>query len=90
MAVFVDGCFWHGCEAHAVPPKSNAEWWARKLEQNRARDVRNAESLSSLGWLVVRVWEHDDPAIAAEDITRRWRERTGRDVIPPSSFRRKP
>lgn len=90
LAVFVDGCFWHGCELHGVAPKANSEWWARKLEQNRARDARNDESLRSLGWLVVRVWEHDDPVVAADEISRRWAERTGRQIIRPSSSRDKP
>ena len=89
LAVFVDGCFWHGCELHGVAPKSNAEWWTRKLEQNRARDAQADESLRSLGWLVVHVWEHDDPVIAVEEIARRWGERTGRKVIRPSSSQHK-
>jgi len=84
IAVFVDGCFWHGCPQHAVAPKANADWWAAKLNQNRARDVRNDDELSALGWRVVRIWEHDDPAVAAEGIAVEWRMRTGRIISPPS------
>ena len=65
VAVFVDGCFWHGCPKHATKPKENAEWWRDKLEQNRRRDVDTTRELTEVGWLVLRFWEHDDPAAAA-------------------------
>src|SRR3954451_16149868 len=65
MAVFVVGCFWHGCPSCHRPPSSNQEYWTRKVARNVARDRRNARALRSGGWTVVRVWEHAlkaDPA----------------------------
>ncbi len=68
VAVFVDGCFWHGCPEHASWPKANAEWWRTKIEANRRRDSATDESLRSAGWKVVRVWEHEDPEVAADRV----------------------
>lgn len=59
LAVFVDGCFWHGCPIHYTAPDSNSEFWRRKLQQNRDRDRRVTEQLETQGWTVLRVWEHD-------------------------------
>jgi DNA mismatch endonuclease, patch repair protein len=59
MAVFIDGCFWHGCPEHRVMPKSNERFWKTKLEANVARDIKNTKLLKEKGWTVVRVWEHD-------------------------------
>lgn len=59
IAVFIDGCFWHGCPIHASRPVSNAEWWAAKLDGNRERDERNTAALAAAGWLCLRVWEHE-------------------------------
>ncbi|HYR57067.1 MAG TPA: very short patch repair endonuclease, partial [Chthoniobacteraceae bacterium] len=61
VAVFVDGCFWHGCPKpkHAPLPKNRAEWWAAKLARNKARDRVVTRTLRGLGWKVVRVWECD-------------------------------
>jgi DNA mismatch endonuclease, patch repair protein len=78
IVVFVDGCFWHGCPQHAVPPKANANWWRDKLAGNVARDQRNSATLTHDGWLVVRIWEHEDLPSAAARIESLWRERTGR------------
>jgi len=67
LAVFIDGCFWHGCPQHATSPKANAEWWRAKLDKNVARDGETTAHLESLGWTVLRFWEHRIPAeIAAE------------------------
>jgi DNA mismatch endonuclease (patch repair protein) len=68
IAVFVDGCFWHGCPEHASWPKVNADWWSSKIDVNRRRDRETARSLTEAGWLVIRVWEHDDPLDAADAI----------------------
>ena len=68
MAVFVDGCFWHGCPSHATWPKRNADWWRRKIEGNVARDADTDERLRREGWLVLRIWEHEDPDLAADRI----------------------
>jgi DNA mismatch endonuclease (patch repair protein) len=75
VAVFVDGCFWHGCPEHYVPPRSNAGYWNPKIERNRERDRETARLLSDAGWLVVRVWEHDDVDTAAESIAKAVRTR---------------
>ncbi len=65
IAVFMDGCFWHGCPEHATQPKSNAEWWRQKLDRNMARDVETTERLVEAGWEVLRFWEHEAPADVA-------------------------
>jgi len=68
VAVFVDGCFWHGCLLHARPTKSNTKWWADKIRRNRDRDQETSRALEDAGWEVVRVWEHEPPADAATRI----------------------
>jgi DNA mismatch endonuclease (patch repair protein) len=68
VAVFVDGCFWHGCPEHPRPSKSNSEWWSAKIARNQARDRETEELLEQAGWLVLRVWEHEDPEFAVERI----------------------
>jgi DNA mismatch endonuclease (patch repair protein) len=74
MAIFVDGCFWHSCPEHAVPPKANAEWWRVKLAANVARDRRNDNHLRELGWNPVRVWEHEDVEAVANRLAKLWRD----------------
>lgn len=59
VAVFVDGCFWHGCPKHSVKPKTNRRFWLEKISANRKRDKKVTKQLRILGWKVVRVWEHD-------------------------------
>ncbi|HEV8055719.1 MAG TPA: very short patch repair endonuclease [Nocardioidaceae bacterium] len=68
VAVFVDGCFWHACPQHATRPRANADWWAEKLAANERRDRDTDQRLDAAGWRVVRVWEHEDMAAAAEQI----------------------
>ena len=58
-AVFVDGCFWHGCPRHGTRPAGNAAFWRRKFAANRARDRRNTRQLRTAGWRVLRLWEHE-------------------------------
>lgn len=71
VAVFVDGCFWHGCPKHHTVAKSNADYWAAKVSGNRARDDRVTALLEDAGWTVLRFWEHEDPAgVAAEIVTK--------------------
>jgi DNA mismatch endonuclease (patch repair protein) len=65
VAVFVDGCFWHGCPEHATWPKNNAEFWRTKIETNRRRDLDTDQRLADAGWLAVRVWEHENASTAA-------------------------
>jgi DNA mismatch endonuclease, patch repair protein len=70
IAVFVDGCFWHGCPQHASWPKNNADFWRDKIEANRARDADTNRRLDELGWTVIRVWAHDQTVAAADRIAR--------------------
>lgn len=75
VAVFVDGCFWHACPVHAVPPKHNAEWWASKLASNVKRDAGTTALLEAQGWTVLRFWEHEDPSEAAQRVDTLLRQR---------------
>ncbi|MGQ4351715.1 very short patch repair endonuclease [Streptomyces drozdowiczii] len=68
VAVFLDGCFWHGCPEHATQPKSNAEWWRQKLERNMARDAETTAHLVAEGWTVLRFWEHQAPVQVADTV----------------------
>jgi len=68
IAVFVDGCFWHGCPTHGTFPKANATWWAEKLRANRRRDADTTRRLSKEGWKVLRIWEHESASDAAARI----------------------
>ena len=68
VAVFVDGCFWHRCPEHGSLPKANRAWWTEKLEANERRDRDADTELVAAGWLVIRVWEHEDPIAAADCI----------------------
>lgn len=70
LAVFVDGCFWHGCPEHGTSPHTNSEWWTWKIQRNKDRDTDTNERLGELGWAVVRVWEHEDPEVAADRVLR--------------------
>jgi DNA mismatch endonuclease (patch repair protein) len=70
VAVFVDGCFWHGCPQHYRPAtRNNSEFWRQKIEGNRERDADTDRLLTDAGWQVVRIWEHEDPATAATLVT---------------------
>lgn len=66
VAVFVDGCFWHGCREHCRMPSSNSAYWLLKIGGNMRRDGETDTRLSHAGWTVVRIWEHEDPLQAAE------------------------
>ncbi|MAU84676.1 MAG: very short patch repair protein [Gordonia sp.] len=68
LAIFIDGCFWHGCPEHATRPAANADWWAHKLDQNIARDRRTDATLTERGWTVRRFWEHEDAGQVANEI----------------------
>lgn len=68
VAVYLDGCFWHSCPEHATTPKANRDWWLEKLAANVSRDRDTDERLEAAGWAVVRVWEHEDPEVAAERV----------------------
>lgn len=68
VAVYVDGCFWHGCPDHGTTPKANSGFWGPKLARNKERDRQIDEGLAAAGWTVVRVWEHEDPLEAADRV----------------------
>lgn len=68
IAVFVDGCFWHGCPEHVTWPKRNADFWREKIETNRLRDEDTNTRLRKAGWVVLRFWEHEPPTQVADAI----------------------
>lgn len=68
LAIFVDGCFWHSCPEHGSVPRRNIEYWAPKLERNRARDAAQSQALADAGWRVIRIWEHDAPDVALRTV----------------------
>lgn len=68
VAIFVDGCFWHGCPLHATQPKTNAAWWQAKIEGNRRRDENTNQVLAAADWVVIRVWEHESINEAVETV----------------------
>lgn len=68
LAVFVDGCFWHACPEHYVPPKANAAWWARKIGSNVQRDSVTTLALEERGWTVLRLWEHTPIPVAVRTV----------------------
>lgn len=59
LAIFVDGCFWHGCPVHSHIPESNKDYWLPKLKKNIERDAAKNEQLKIEGWQVMRIWEHE-------------------------------
>jgi DNA mismatch endonuclease (patch repair protein) len=75
VAVFVDGCFWHGCPVHGSRAKANAAFWRKKIRRNQERDADTSRRLEAAGWKVIRVWEHEDPIAAARTIHKIVRKR---------------
>ncbi|MDX3782817.1 very short patch repair endonuclease [Streptomyces europaeiscabiei] len=67
LAIFIDGCFWHGCPEHATQPKANAEWWRQRLDRIKARASETTECLLAAEWEVLRFFEHEP----AEDVALR-------------------
>jgi DNA mismatch endonuclease (patch repair protein) len=88
VAVFIDGCFWHGCPVHWRRPKRNAAWWSDKISANVHRDADTTAFLETRGWQVIRVWEHDDPLEAAVLIGEAVRARLGHPSRKPRMKRR--
>jgi len=74
IAVFIDGCFWHGCPLHATYPKRNSEYWLPKLKRNIQRDRETDEHLRDADWTVLRFWEHEAPESVARQIERAVRD----------------
>ena len=68
VAVFVDGCYWHGCPDHFMLPRTNVDYWSAKIGRNRARDAETDALLAEAGWTVIRVWEHEDPRQGADRV----------------------
>jgi DNA mismatch endonuclease (patch repair protein) len=77
IAVFVDGCFWHGCPDHYRPPVTNREYWLTKIGGNMRRDRDTDERLRTAGWTPLRIWEHEPVPVAVDRI--RAADRLGRD-----------
>lgn len=68
IAVFIDGCFWHGCPEHYIAPVENAAFWADKVLRNRTRDSETVLLLEKAGWVAMRFWEHDDVNLVADRV----------------------
>jgi len=68
VAVFMDGCFWHGCARHGRVGGRNRAWWELKIHRNRLRDLETDRTLRRSGWLPLRFWEHEDPRTVASEI----------------------
>lgn len=68
FAVFMDGCYWHGCPTHGRTPKRNQLYWASKIARNKTRDRRNDVALHAAGWTVLRAWEHEQIAAVADRV----------------------
>ena len=79
LAVYVDGCFWHGCPEHHVRPKANSDWWRWKIERNQARDTDTNRELIEHGWHVLRLWEHVGATEAADLVEKAYNRLTGED-----------
>ncbi|WP_100445864.1 very short patch repair endonuclease [Glycomyces xiaoerkulensis] len=81
VAVFIDGCYWHGCPEHFVMPKTNTDYWQGKIGRNVARDRDTDHRLEEAGWVVLRFWEHEPPedcaGVVCDVVTAR---RSGRSV----------
>ena len=70
VAVFVDGCYWHGCPEHHTQPATNPEYWSNKISGNIARDHDTDAHLQEAGWTVLRFWEHEEPESVADAVER--------------------
>lgn len=68
IAVFIDGCYWHGCEQHYRPARTNTDYWSPKIAANRARDTDTDARLLAAGWTVLRYWEHEAPKVVADEV----------------------
>jgi DNA mismatch endonuclease (patch repair protein) len=88
IAVFVDGCFWHGCPAHHSQPKTNADYWATKIATNKARDAHTTTLLKAAGWTVMRFWSHEEPSGVAARIAARVHNKQLRKIVLKTKSRR--
>ena len=85
IAVFIDGCFWHRCPVHGTQPRSNPEYWDRKLQRNVERDVLDIHDLQRDGWTTLRIWEHVPPSDAAAQVMALLGDQTQHLFSNPSS-----
>ena len=83
IAVFIDGCYWHGCPEHYVASKSNSDYWRPKIAATQARDAETSALLSSAGWVVLRYWSHASPNDVVDSINVTIKRRT--DPAEPGS-----
>lgn len=79
VAVYIDGCFWHGCPQHGTWPQANADWWRSKIEANQKRDRESDAELTAHGWRVVRLWTHEDARAAVRRVADALDQARGRD-----------
>jgi DNA mismatch endonuclease (patch repair protein) len=68
IAVFIDGCYWHGCPEHYTAPRANAAFWREKVTRNRERDCDTDTLLAAAGWHSLRFWEHEDPKAVSDRV----------------------
>lgn len=85
VAVFIDGCFWHGCPQHATLPKTNSDYWLPKLERNIERDRATDALLRDAGWTVLRYWEHEAPADVAKAVATAIRTAAAKEDVQNST-----
>jgi len=83
IALFVDGCFWHGCPRHSNMPVNNRDFWEKKLNGNKKRDKYVTKQLKMAGWSVIRIWEHDlrNPELIVRRLSKVLDERLDRDLV---------
>jgi DNA mismatch endonuclease (patch repair protein) len=81
IAVFIDGCFWHGCPVHATRPKHNSDYWVPKLQRTAERDLETTSRLEALGWTVLRFWEHEEVLPIVDAIANAWRARSAQLAV---------
>jgi DNA mismatch endonuclease (patch repair protein) len=86
VAVFIDGCFWHRCPVHWKAPRRHAAWWTSKVKATVDRDAHTLATLEAAGWLVIRVWEHEDPDEATTRIAMAVSQRRQMNAVKPSSL----
>ena len=87
LAIFLDGCWWHGCPIHGSQPVRNHDWWLEKLEATRGRDARNDRALSDAGWHVLRIWEHVPLELAVAVVVQEVLRLRGRAQAPEHAER---
>lgn len=87
IAVFVDGCFWHGCPQHFTVPKTRPDFWTTKIAGNRQRDQETTQMLAAAGWAVVRYWEHQTSSAMFADLAGRLRRHQSAGELADRSLR---